>query len=189
LEEESLEAQLGQVLQPTQVKRLDQILAQNLAVTSAGPEPVATVLPPARAGRAPAGKLSVLLVYPPAVKALGLSEAQRKQAVTIIRDYPCVIELISSDLGPNGLDRLMSSALNAFAERAEGRLGDLLTEKQQARVKELLGEPFRGLGPAARRGRGAAGATVERRHADFGRNALTTASFVVRYGPSSRSMQ
>src|SRR5262249_13523039 len=113
--------------------------------------------------------LAELLAYAPAAKALGLSDEQRQRAGAILADFLQTGTLVNRQLrrGPAETEALLTKTQAALREQVEKKLEGLLTEKQRAAVKDLVGEPFtdtlggRGTG-MPRGGRGEPGATRPR---------------------------
>jgi hypothetical protein len=145
-----MEAHVKRPLQPPQAKRLEQILMQNLRLAGrdeAAEARVATISTlrwtPAR--REKVG-LAELLAYAPAAKALALSDEQRKQAGAILADFLQTGTLVTRQFRRRSTETeaLLRKTRAALREQVEKKLEKLLTEKQRAAVKDLVGEPFAG---------------------------------------------
>jgi hypothetical protein len=157
---------LKKQLQPAQLKRLEQILMQNLGRTTRAARGNATVnvlapgFPAAFASIVERGP-SVVLQYPPAAKALGLSDKQREQIDALVTEHRSRTALIQSELAhiPSRGDDLVARTQASCREEMEKKVAALLSEKQRAALKELLGEPFKGplTRPAFGGGRGGSG--------------------------------
>jgi hypothetical protein len=145
---EAMDAHVGQLLQQPQAKRFEQILMQNLRLVRGdgpGEATVATISrPPLGTRRAEKSGLAELLAYAPAAKALALSDDQRQQAGAALADFRQTRELIDRQLGRDSLatEARLATTQAALRERAEKQMEKLLTDKQRAAVKDLVGEPF-----------------------------------------------
>jgi hypothetical protein len=91
--------------------------------------------------------LSVLLRYPRAVKSLGLTDKQVANIADLIVESLRRTTLIPAELNaiphPDA-DDLAQQTSAAYRKQTEKKLRDMLTEKQQSTVKELIGDPFKG---------------------------------------------
>src|SRR5262249_7483833 len=89
--------------------------------------------------------LAVLLADARVVKGLGLDRDQQERINTLQQDTSRVQQLMFSELfaGPNPSAEV-SKTSEAFREASEKKLRAVLTDAQRTRLKELLGEPFKG---------------------------------------------
>jgi hypothetical protein len=146
---ESLEAIVKKTLSAAQRKRFEQVLLQQVRITpGSGRIGIAAALAaPSEAWRGGESGLPAVLLYPPAVSRLGLTEKQGQQVVQIVSNAERTAGLIRSELAriPGGPSDLVRSTVVALYDQADQKLREVLTEKQRAAVKEMLGEPFRGL--------------------------------------------
>src|SRR5262249_48832607 len=138
----SLDEWLQKELKPAQFERFEQIVMQNLTtspVFGALEGGIVVATPTARRTRVTPG-LSMLLQYPPAVKALGLSKKQIEDTGAVIREAQRRTTLIRTELAriPGSAADLTAKTQAVHREQAEKKLLALLTEKQQEAAKKLL---------------------------------------------------
>src|SRR5262249_26892969 len=91
--------------------------------------------------------LGTLLPNARAAKGLELTDAQQKKIADLNRDAPQPGRLISAELllaGRQQPSEEYTKTIDGFNQVVEKKLTAVLTEAQQARLKGLLGEPFKG---------------------------------------------
>jgi hypothetical protein len=138
----SLKKDLSAVLQPTQERRFRQILLQQVrGDTREGslPRPAPSLARLLGTDPLAKSKLAAVLGYPPTARELTLTPGQQEQLRRIDAEARLNLRLLRSL--PSDMPR---DAPAAFIKVTEEKLLGVLTSRQKKRLKEMLGEPFKG---------------------------------------------
>ena len=140
----ALDGDLATLLRPAQNKRFRQILLQQVTgntqrayLSSPRPSFFPGGLPPSWLE---SPKVAAVLGYPLVIRELGLTRAQREE----LRQLEADARLLRSLAQAQSFRGERELKPEEFMKLTEEKLLGVLTARQKARLKELLGEPFKG---------------------------------------------